>query len=44
MSLREHLAELRSRLIKSGLAIAAGSVVGWFVYGPLLEALIRTVA
>ncbi len=41
MPLREHLAELRSRLIKSGLAIAAGAVVGWFIYDPLLRTLME---
>ena len=41
MPLREHLSDLRSRLIKSGLAIAAGAVVGWFLYDPLLRTLIE---
>jgi len=41
MPLREHLAELRSRLVKSALAIAAGAVVGWFVYKPLLRTLME---
>ena len=39
MPLREHLRELRNRLLKAGLAIAAGAVVGWFLYDPLLKAL-----
>ncbi len=39
MPLREHLRELRGRLIKAGLAIMAGSVLGWFLYDPLITAL-----
>ncbi|MHB1066183.1 MAG: twin-arginine translocase subunit TatC [Candidatus Nanopelagicales bacterium] len=35
MPLTEHLRELRSRLVKSGLAIAAGMVVGWIYYDRL---------
>ncbi len=41
MPLREHLRELRRRLIRAGLAILLASVVGWFLYDPLLAALIR---
>lgn len=36
MPLREHLRELRSRLLKAGIAIALGGVVGWLVYDRLL--------
>jgi len=32
MPLREHLRELRRRLMKAGLAIIVGAVVGWFCY------------
>lgn len=32
MPLVDHLRELRSRLVKSGIAIAAGMVVGWIYY------------
>lgn len=32
MTLTEHLRELRSRLVKSGIAIAIGMVVGWIYY------------
>lgn len=32
MTLTDHLRELRSRLVKSGLAIAVGMVVGWIYY------------
>jgi len=35
MPLTEHLRELRSRLFKSGIAIAAGMVVGWVYYPQL---------
>lgn len=35
MPLTEHLRELRSRLVKSGLAIAIGMVVGWIYYPQL---------
>ena len=35
MPLTEHLRELRSRLVKSGLAIAVGMVVGWIYYPQL---------
>jgi sec-independent protein translocase protein TatC len=39
MPLREHLVELRRRLLKSALAIVAGAVVGWFLYDWLFVAL-----
>jgi len=32
MTLREHLRELRSRLLKSSIAIVLGAVVAWFFY------------
>ncbi len=35
MPLTEHLRELRSRLVKSGIAIALGMVVGWIYYEQL---------
>lgn len=35
MPLTEHLRELRSRLVKSGIAIAIGMVVGWIYYAEL---------
>ena len=35
MPLTDHLRELRSRLVKSGLAIAIGMVVGWVYYAQL---------
>lgn len=39
MPLREHLAELRTRLLKSAVAILLGAVVGWFLYDPIFERL-----
>lgn len=41
MPLVEHLRELRSRLVKSGLAIVAGMVVGWIYYAQLFTWLSR---
>ncbi|MFZ4485379.1 MAG: twin-arginine translocase subunit TatC [Candidatus Nanopelagicales bacterium] len=35
MPLTDHLRELRSRLVKSGLAIAIGMVIGWIYYAQL---------
>jgi sec-independent protein translocase protein TatC len=37
MSVLDHLRELRRRLILVVLVIAAGAVVGWLVYGPVLH-------
>jgi sec-independent protein translocase protein TatC len=37
MSLVEHLTELRTRLIRSALAIGAGAIVGWFLYPGIIE-------
>jgi sec-independent protein translocase protein TatC len=39
MTLLEHLAELRTRIIRSALAIAVGAIVCWFLYDWLLEVL-----
>ncbi|HEY6797424.1 MAG TPA: twin-arginine translocase subunit TatC [Kineosporiaceae bacterium] len=39
MPLREHLRELRSRLVKSGLAVAIGAGGGWFLYDSLIKQL-----
>jgi sec-independent protein translocase protein TatC len=41
MTLWEHLAELRSRLIKSIAAVAIGAVVGWIVFPWALEFLLE---
>jgi len=39
MPVRAHLAEFRNRLIWSVVGLAAGSVVGWFLFEPAFEAL-----
>lgn len=39
MPLGEHLRELRSRIVKSAVAILIGTVGGWFVFDPLYAAL-----
>jgi sec-independent protein translocase protein TatC len=41
MSLVEHLAELRRRLIISAVAVALGAAVAWTLYNPILEFLTR---
>ena len=41
MSLMEHLIVLRSRIIKSAVAIAIGAVLGWMLYDPVLSFLRR---
>jgi sec-independent protein translocase protein TatC len=38
MALREHLVELRRRLTRAALGVAAASVAGWFLYEPVFEA------
>lgn len=40
MTLVEHLEELRSRLLRSLAALALGSLVGWFLYEPVLDLLL----
>ena len=37
MTIWEHLAEFRTRLIRCAYAVAIGAVAGWFLYEPLLE-------
>lgn len=37
MTIWEHLAELRSRLIKVAIAVVFGTILGWFVFPYLLE-------
>lgn len=39
MELREHLIELRNRIMKASLGILMASVVGWFLYDPVFTAL-----
>jgi sec-independent protein translocase protein TatC len=41
MTLFEHLAELRERIFKSAVAIVLGLIVGFIVYRPVLDVLIR---
>src|SRR5215210_1912590 len=43
MALREHLLELRKRVVRSAIAILIGAVVGWFVYDPVFDALARPI-
>ena len=39
MPVLEHLDELRTRLIICVLAVALGSVAGWFLYRPVFDLL-----
>jgi sec-independent protein translocase protein TatC len=39
MTLVEHLTELRRRLVKAVIALVLGGVVGFIIYGPVLEVL-----
>jgi len=39
MPLAEHLRELRQRVVKAGLALLVGTIVGWIIYDPVLETL-----
>ena len=41
MSLRDHIAELRSRLLKALFFVAIGAVVGWILYPRILDILIQ---
>ncbi len=41
MTLIEHLTELRTRIIRSVLAIGVCAVVGWFLYKPALRAIVE---
>jgi sec-independent protein translocase protein TatC len=41
MTLMEHLIELRSRLIRSAIAIAIGAVVGWLIYPAVFDLLMH---
>jgi sec-independent protein translocase protein TatC len=41
MTLVEHLTELRSRIIKSLVAVAIGMVVAWFAYNWILDILLQ---
>ena len=37
MTVMEHLGELRHRIVVSSIAILAGAVAGWFLYGPVIS-------
>jgi sec-independent protein translocase protein TatC len=39
MPLKEHLLELRNRLVKAGIGLALGTVAGFFLYRPTMGAL-----
>jgi sec-independent protein translocase protein TatC len=39
LTLGQHLAELRSRALKSAIAVGAGTIVGWLVNGDVLDAI-----
>lgn len=39
MALKEHLKEARNRLFKSAIALVVGTVIGFFIYDPVLQAL-----
>lgn len=39
MPLRDHLREFRTRLTLAAAGVAVGSVIGWFLYPPVFEAL-----
>ena len=41
MTLAEHLGELRTRLVRMLLAVALGSVAGWFLYDPVFALIKR---
>ena len=43
MPLIEHLRELRSRVVKSALAIALASTIGWFLYNEIITQLAKPV-
>ena len=41
MTLIEHLTELRSRIIRSLIAIGIGAVIAWFLYPHIFDLLIH---
>lgn len=43
MPLREHLTELRNRVVKAGVAVVLGMVAGFLVYQPVMAELFRPV-
>lgn len=43
MSLRDHLSELRRRLVRSAIAVVVGGVVGWFTSKAVYSALLKPI-
>jgi len=41
MTVMEHLEELRHRLIIAIIAVALGSIVGWFLYDPFMRLILE---
>nr|WP_171784591.1 twin-arginine translocase subunit TatC [Isoptericola halotolerans] len=41
MPLRDHLVEVRKRVVRIALGLLAGAVLGWILYDPLLSALVQ---
>ncbi|WP_343035560.1 twin-arginine translocase subunit TatC [Isoptericola sediminis] len=41
MPLREHLVEARRRIVRIAIGLLLGAIVGWILYDPLLDALMR---
>jgi sec-independent protein translocase protein TatC len=41
MPLREHLVEIRKRVVRISLGLLLGAILGWILYDPLLEALVE---
>jgi sec-independent protein translocase protein TatC len=44
MPLREHLVEVRKRVVRIALGLLVGAILGWIVYDPLLDALVEPLA
>ncbi|PFG43195.1 Sec-independent protein translocase TatC [Isoptericola jiangsuensis] len=44
MPLREHLVEVRKRVVRIALGLLLGAILGWIVYDPLLDALVEPLA
>jgi len=43
MPLREHLVELRKRVVRAGIGVLLGTIVGWFLYDPLVGELTQPI-
>ena len=37
MALREHLTELRKRIVRAGIFVLLGAIAGWFLYDPVIN-------